>query len=134
MGIAVVVALVQAHQGHGVPHPALDTRLVVLAVDAQGLGQGLGHGEGWVQAARRILKDHLGPLGMMGHRAGHVALHAQHRTGQGRFAAATLAHQTEDLAPVQGKADIMEHLMALLAQPRAAAVPHIQVIYFQNRF
>ena len=131
MGIAAVVLLVQPHQCHGIPHPALDAGLVILAVDMQRLGQCLGHGKGGIQAARRVLKDHLGPLGVVGHGAGHVALHAQYGPGQRRLAAAALPHQPQNFAPVQGKADVVQHLRPPLAQTAAAAVPDVQVFDFQ---
>ena len=131
MGIAAVVLLVQPHQRHGIPHPALDAGLVILAVDMQRLGQRPGHGKGGVQTARRVLKDHLGPLGVVGHGAGHVALHAQYGPGQRGLAAAALPHQSQNFAPVQGKADVVQHLRPPLAQTAAAAVPDVQVFDFQ---
>ena len=116
MGIAAVVLLIQPYQRHDVPHPAFYPGFIIFAVDPQRFGKRLSHGKGGVQAARRILKDHLGPLGIVAHGAGRIPFHAQYGAGQRGLSAAALTHQAQNLAAVQGKADVMQDLRPLPAQ------------------
>ena len=125
----------QLHPAQHFPHPLFAFGRIVLAENAQRLFHAPAHSVGRVQAAVRVLKNHLGPLGVMNDLPLVRLHHAQNRAGQGRFSGAGLAHQTQDLAPVHLKAHIVQHfLIFALEQQSAGVVAAGHMLQFQYQF
>ena len=82
-------------------------------LDPQGLLQNPADGMGRIQAAVGVLKHHLrGGGGMEKQLPGVVPEKPHNGPGEGGFPATALTHQSQNLALVQGKGDVLQNLFA----------------------
>ena len=134
-GLPVVELRVQPHVAEHLLRPAADLCGGVLAKNAQGFLHDPPDGEGGVQGGVGVLKDHLGPPGVVDDLP-LVLGHAQDGLGQGGLAAAGLPHQAQNLPLAQGDVDVFQHLDGALLGEGAPAlvVKAVEISDLQDGF
>ncbi len=110
-GLCREALLRKLHPLQHLPHPPLSLLGAVLAEDTQGLLQNPGHRIGGVQGAVGVLKDHLGPFGVVEDLPLVRLHHPQDGPGQGGLAGAGLPHQAQDLTVADVEGHVVEHLL-----------------------